>query len=153
MKIPFLSKQPKHFFKPEEEDQLIAAIREAEAKSSGEIRVHVEPKFKGEDAFARALVCFKELEMQKTKQQNGVLFYLAYEQHKFAIVADQGINAVVPADFWDEIRDNLHTAFQKKQFLEGLKAAILQTGEQLKAHFPHAGDDDQNELPDEISKA
>ena len=117
----------KDFFSREEIDEIKAAIAAAENHSSGEIRLHLENHCK-EDLMDRAAYIFEQLEMHKTKLRNGVLFYLAIEDHQFAILGDVGINQKVPEGFWDEVRDLM----------------------QLKEFFPLA-DDDKNELSDEIS--
>jgi uncharacterized membrane protein len=88
--------------------------------------------------------------MHKTVERNGVLFYLAIRNRKFAIIGDAGINAKVPAGFWDGAKELLEKNFKEKKFAEGLAKGILLTGLQLKEHFPHLKDD-VNELPDEIS--
>jgi len=90
------------------------------------------------------------LKMQKTKLRNGVLFYLAIHDHKFAILGDAGINAKVADTFWDEIKSGLLARFKKEEFAEGIAEGILKAGEQLKEHFQYM-DDDINELPDDIS--
>ncbi len=88
--------------------------------------------------------------MDKTEARNGVLLFIAPEQKTFAILGDQGINAVVPPDFWKEERDLIQTHFRQGAFCEGICLAIAQVGEKLKIHFP-VKSDDINELPDEIS--
>lgn len=80
----------------------------------------------------------------------GVLFYLAVSDRKFAIIGDGGINAKVPAGFWDEISLHLQKNFKENRFTEGLSEGIIMAGLQLKKHFPYQADD-VNELPDEIS--
>ena len=141
----------KFIFSNEEEAEIVKAIDSAEDQTSGEIRVHVEAVCKG-DCYERAKVLFKELGMHRTEQHNGVLFYIAYESHKFAIHADKGINAVVPENFWEAMKDLLTNHFKKSEFLIGLKEAIRLSGEQLKLYFPHSGEDDRNELSNELSK-
>ena len=81
---------------------------------------------------------------------NGVLFYLAFDDHKFAILGDAGINAVTPGDFWDNIKEKMLEEFQENRFCGGLETGIRMAGEQLKEHFPYQ-EDDVNELPDDIS--
>ena len=98
----------------------------------------------------RAAWWFGKLEMQKTEQRNGVLFYLAVKDRKFAILGDAGINAVTPDDFWDHIKEKMLASFEKGEFAAGLKEGIFMAGEQLKKHFPYQ-DDDVNELSDDIS--
>ena len=139
------------FFSKSEEEQIVAAIKAAEKNTSGEIRVHIEASSKGKDPLERAVQVFQELEMHQTEARNGVLFYLAYEDHAFSIFGDQGINQKVPVGFWDSTRNQMQTAFKKLAFTEGLIAGITEAGEVLKAYFPYQSDD-QNELDDSISK-
>ena len=94
------------FFTKEEGDRVIAAIRIAETNTSGEIRVHIEAKCKG-DILKQAQKTFKKLGMQKTAARNGVLFFIAPERRGFAIVGDEGIDAVVPENFWDDVKNIL----------------------------------------------
>ena len=147
-----MEKRAEGFFNKAEEFQVLDAIRQAESNCSGEVRVHVENHCKG-DVLDRASVVFDLLKMQKTKLRNGVLFYLAVKDHKFAILGDAGINAKVSEDFWDEIKDFMLTYFKRNEFSFALSSGIIKAGEQLKIHFPHQGEDDINELPDDISYA
>ena len=82
--------------------------------------------------------------------RNGVLFYLAVDDHKFAILGDAGINSLTPEDFWDQIRDKVLEEFREGRFVSGLETGIRMAGEKLKAYFPYQ-EGDINELPDEIS--
>ena len=138
------------FLTKEEEQEIIAAIRTAESNTSGEIRVHIEKSAKT-DAFNRALEVFHLLKMDNTKEQNGVLIYVAVEDHKFVIYGDQGINNVVPKDFWNNTKDIMQTHFKAGDFKQGLIDGILNAGKELEAHFPW-NHDDVNELSDDISK-
>ena len=137
------------YFTEENKLQITNAIRVAENNTSGEIRVHIETNCNS-DVLDRAAYIFDKLEMQKTELRNGVLFYLAVEDRKFAILGDAGINQKVPENFWEEIKEEVISHFKEGRFAEGLSSGIIKAGEQLKAHFPHQ-DDDVNELSDEIS--
>lgn len=137
------------FFNKQEKGNITLAIKESELNTSGEIRVHIEGKCR-EEVMDRAVYIFEKLGMHKTELRNGVLFYLAVNDHKFAILGDAGINQVVPDDFWDEIKKSMLDFFSEKQFSEGLSRGIKMAGEQLKNHFPYQKDD-INELSDEIS--
>ena len=88
--------------------------------------------------------------MHKTAERNGVLFYIAVSDRKFAIIGDAGINAKVPPGFWDEISTLLQKNFREEKFTDGLSEGIILAGKQLKTHFPFSKDD-VNELSDEIS--
>jgi uncharacterized membrane protein len=137
------------FFTKEQQEIILESVKVAEKETSGEIRVHIETSCP-EDVLDRAAWVFGKLGMNKTALRNGVLFYLAVADKKFAIIGDAGINTKVPAGFWDEIRELLRNDFREGKFTEGLSSGILMAGEQLKAHFPYSKDD-VNELPDEIS--
>lgn len=138
-----------NFFTKEEKKQITDAIAEAEKNTSGEIRLHAEGYCKI-DVLDRAAYLFEKLDMHKTKERNGVLFYVAVHDHKFAILGDAGINKVVPADFWDQIKETMLGYFKDGKFADGLSTGILMAGEQLKANFQYQKDD-VNELSDEIS--
>jgi uncharacterized membrane protein len=138
-----------NFFSKEEKKQISDAIAEAELNTSGEIRLHMEGRCKI-DVLDRAAYVFGKLEMHKTAQRNGVLFYLAVFDRKFAILGDGGINQLVPDNFWDEIKGIMLGYFKNGKFAEGLSKGILMAGEQLKANFPFQKED-VNELSDEIS--
>lgn len=138
-----------NFFSKEEKDLIKSAIQEAERNTCGEIRVHLEYRCK-EDVLDRAAWWFGKLKMQLTEQRNGVLFYLAVKDRKFAILGDKGINAVTPDDFWDRIREKMLDRFKEGAYAAGLQEGILMAGQALKEHFPYL-DGDVNELSDEIS--
>ena len=139
----------KSFFSQLENDAIVQAIKEAEKNTSGEIRVHIENTCKS-DVLDRAVAVFELLGMHKTEARNGVLFYLAVKDRKFAILGDVGINKVVPADFWDKIKENCIENFKKGEFTKGLTEGIKAAGLQLKGHFPYQSND-VNELSDDIS--
>lgn len=139
----------KDFFSKEQQEQILLALRNAELDTSGEIRVHIEKNCSG-DVLDRAAAVFDKLQMQKTKLRNGVLFYLAVTNRKFAVLGDAGINAVVPENFWDDIKVLMIKHFREGKFTDGLTEAIHQAGLQLKKHFPFT-QNDVNELPDDIS--
>ncbi|GAB3987276.1 TPM domain-containing protein [Spirosoma daeguense] len=137
-------------FTPAEQQRIIESIRQAEKATSGEIRVHVEPHCSSSDPVQRAIDVFAQLGMHQTKDQNGVLFYLAHVDRRFAIVGDKGINTKVPADFWESTKELLRRYFAAGDYAGGLSLGIQRAGEQLKHYFPYASDD-INELPDDIS--
>jgi uncharacterized membrane protein len=137
------------FFTKEQQEKIRDAIKEAEDKTSGEIRIHIETKTTG-NVLDRAAWIFKRLGLHGTAERNGVLFYLAITNRKFAVIGDQGINSKVAEDFWDEIKETVSHHFSTGQFTEGLVRGISMTGSQLKVHFPFRKDD-VNELPDDIS--
>ena len=137
------------FFTKEEQHNIVAAIKEAELNTSGEIRVHIENHCK-EEALERAAELFYDLKMNHTAARNGILFYLAVKDRKFAIIGDEGINKEVEHDFWNDIKAEMISNFKENKFAEGLIVGILKCGDKLKEYFPYQNDD-VNELSDEIS--
>ncbi len=137
------------FFDPETEKAIIKAIRNAELKTSGEIRIHLQKDAVWE-VLREAQMRFYDLNMHKTKDRNGVLIFLVPPLRKFAIVGDEGIDAVVPEHFWEEVRDVLAEYFRRQAFGDGIIKAVEIIGEKLSAYFPYQKDD-ENELSDDIS--
>ena len=133
----------------EEDRRVVEAIKQAERNTSGEIKVHIENRCKG-DVEERSLVVFNKLKLNETKLRNGVLIYLAVRDHKFAILGDEGINNVVGQGFWNDVKDLMLSHFKENRFAEGLEQGIQRCGEKLKTYFPYQSDD-VNEIPDEIS--
>jgi uncharacterized membrane protein len=137
------------FFSPDDEQKIIAAIQDAERRTSGEIRVHLEQNPR-QSTLEEAKRVFRRLGMHRTQARNGVLILIAPERRELAILGDEGIDAVVPPDFWEAEKDLMLSYFARGEYAAGLVAAIQQVGEKLKAHFPYQTDD-ENELPDDIS--
>ena len=137
------------FLSHQEQADVLAAISDAESQTSGEIRLHLESRCKG-DVLDRAAMIFETLAMHKTALRNGVLFYLATEDRKFAILGDGGINAVVPEGFWNEVKDTVIAGLAAGNPAEGLASGIRLAGHQLSNHFP-VKENDTNELSNDIS--
>jgi len=135
----------------EQEQALVNAISQAELNTSGEIRIHLEKSTGNSSAEQRAKQWFGKLEMHKTAEKNGVLFYLAIQDRQLALWAGEGINEKVPANFWQEIIDLMISEFKVGHFSEGLIAGVEKTGKALGEFFPRQ-DDDEDELSNEISK-
>ena len=134
----------------EQQKQVVEAIKAAEKNTSGEVRVHIESNCTNDEVLDRAKEVFVSLGLHRTERRNGVLFYVATEDRKFAVIGDEGIDNVVPEDFWNSTRDVMRTHFRNGVYAEGLCAGITLAGHQLKHFFPYQ-DDDTNDLPDEIS--
>jgi uncharacterized membrane protein len=141
---------PATFLSADEEDALIAAIRAFETKTSGELRIHLENHVEG-DLLAEAKRTFAELGLTATRERNGVLFFIAVHDHRFAVLGDQGIDQKVPQGFWDEVVTTVKGHFAKGRFGEGLVEGVTLAGEALATHFPPRSDD-RNELSDELSR-
>ena len=136
---------------PEQEQRIVAAIEAAELLTSGEVRVHLNDTCKG-DALKDAEKVFKRLRMDQTADRNGILFYIALESHKFAVVGDLGIHAIVGQSFWDGIRDHMVTELKEGRWLEAIELGVAEAGRALAQYFPHQGNRDRNELSNEVSR-
>lgn len=150
----FLAQQhatPALFLTPVEEERVLDAIETFEQRTSGELRVHLEPHLHEKDILEEAKKTFEKLGLTATRERNAVLFFVAVKEHRFAVLGDQGINDKVPAGFWNEVVQHIHDAFAKGQFGDGLVEGIRMAGEKLVEHFPPRADD-KNELPNQISR-
>jgi uncharacterized membrane protein len=140
---------PKVFLGELEDRKVTAAIAAAEQKSSGEIRVYVSAR-EVEDVVSEAQVQFLRLGMERTRERNGVLIFIAPRSRKFAVVGDTAIHEKCGDEFWREVAGAMQAHLREQRYTDGLLAAIDKVGSALAAHFPHRPDD-KNELPDEIA--
>ena len=138
------------YFTQEQQKQIVEAIEAAELNTSGEIRVHIDSVCKENNVLDRAAKMFALLKMHKTALRNGVLIYLSVDDHKFAIIGDSGINAKVPANFWENTKNIMLTNLKEGKIVDALAEGITLAGEQLKLFFPYKLDD-VNELDNSIS--
>jgi uncharacterized membrane protein len=139
----------KDFLAQLDQQKIIAAIATAERQTSGEIRVHIQPKAHG-DIRIVAERTFERLGMTKTALRNGVLLFIACEEQRFTILGDKGINEKAPAGFWDEIAAKLTIRFKAGEFTDGIVEAIHSAGDELRHDFPR-GEGDVDELTNEIN--
>jgi uncharacterized membrane protein len=145
----FPSKAKKEFFTPDQQQRMIAAIQAAEKNTSGEVRLFIESKCEYVDPVDRAKEIFFSLQMEKTKDRNAVLLYLAMDDHQIALFADEGIYQRLGAEYWRKEVKQIISAFTKDDYTGGICAVINDIGEALKEHFPYDSGD-KNELPDDI---
>ncbi|MFK8056999.1 MAG: TPM domain-containing protein [Saprospiraceae bacterium] len=140
---------PERIFTSAQEEEIVAAIRTFERRTSGEMRVHVEHRLR-RPPVDEAIRVFEALRMQQTQARNGVLILLAPEQKSFSVFGDIGINEVTSDTFWEETCTAMQPFFAKGEYVQGLIKGIAIAGEALAEHFPWQ-EGDINELPDEIS--
>jgi uncharacterized membrane protein len=148
LKIPFISK--KEFFSTIEKNEIVAAVKEAEQQTSGEIRVFIESRCRFVDPLDRAAEVFTHLKMEKTIGHNAVLIYVALRDRQLAVYGDQAIHEKVGEQFWREKVEHMLSHFQKDHYAGAIVKIILDIGAALKYHFPYDRQTDINELPDDI---
>ena len=132
-----------------EHARIVSAIREAESKTSGEIRVYIQRGKFETDPVMLAQKKFQRLGMYKTRERNAVLIFVAPRAHKFAVVGDQAIHEKCGEQFWQHVVDGMRVHFQNEKFSHALTEAVNEVGRVLAAHFPRTSAN-ANELPDEI---
>ena len=132
-----------------DQTQVVEAIGQAEAKTSGEIRVFIS-KAKTSDPLKSASVQFKSLGMHQTQLRNGVLIFVAPASRNFALIGDEGIHQKCGANFWTSAAAHMEVHLRAGEVTRALVGAIQEIGTILQQHFPRAHTD-KNELPDALS--
>lgn len=142
--------EKKILFSEEENRLIVKAVRHAEQRTSGEIRVFVENHCSWMDAIDRAAEIFISLQMHKTEQRNAVLVYVALKDHQLAVFGDEGIHQKVGSEYWNKLVAEMLKAFNREDYAKGIAECVIQIGEALTTHFPFDRGTDKNELPDQI---
>jgi len=146
----FFKRKPPQFFTQEENAKIVEAIRMAEKRTSGEVRVFVESKCRFVDPLDRAYELFYGLKMDATDERNAVLVYVAMKHRQLAVFGDEGIHQKVGTEFWKKEVGIMLSHFNKENYTEGLSQVVTEIGDVLQSHFPYETKGDKNELPDEI---
>ena len=141
------------FLSEKDLEDISLTIRDIEKKTSGEIRVCLKRK-RGylEKEFSPREIALKEftgLNMHQTKDRTGVLFFVLFDENKFEIIADEGINSKISEDVWSLISEDIRKHFRDKKYCEGIKKILMKIGEYLISEFP-ANKENINELPDDV---
>jgi uncharacterized membrane protein len=118
------------------EAQVAAAIREAEAKTSGRILL-VLSDHRG-DTLKAAARTFERLRMNEAHHRNNVLFYVAPGRREFAIVGDAGIHEKLGQRFWDDLAAAISERIKSADLTSGIIYGIQHVGRELTNHFPIA---------------
>ena len=142
------STNPKKFLSEAESAKINSAIKDAESKTSGEIKLVMARHCWGKME-AKAAKIFRELGLDKTKEHNCVLILFIVTNREFLIHGDQGIHERVGQEFWDDIRDKMEAAFKQDEFGDGIIRGVCLIGEKLSRYFPYQRDD-IDEISDEI---
>jgi uncharacterized membrane protein len=141
----------RQFLDTESQQRVVNSIKEAEVKTTGEIRVFMEPRCKYMDALDRAKEIFARLKMEQTVERNATIIYIAFADKQFALFGDMAIyEKAGGADFWKKAADILSSKMRNGEYTEGLCNCINELGKALAAHFPPNPTINKNELPDEI---
>lgn len=146
----FFRKPADNFFSLSEKNEILAAVKQAELNTSGEVRVYIEHRCRFVDPIDRAKEIFYSLKMEQTANRNGVLVYVALKDRQLAIFADEGIYQKAGADFWIKEVQQMLGAFDKENYSVGIATTVKQIGEVLSINFPYDATTDKNELPDDI---
>jgi uncharacterized membrane protein len=149
--LPLFSfrKGPVAFFSHADEERIVDAIRHAEKRTSGEIRIFIESRCRFVDAVDRAAEVFFGLKMENTEDRNGVLIYVAMKDHQLAIFGDAGIHREVGSAFWNDEVQKIIREFNAEHYVDGIIQIVKDLGEVLCEKFPYERED-RNELPDNI---
>jgi uncharacterized membrane protein len=116
-------------------DAIVAAIRDAEHKTSGRIGVSISRK-RVVDPVPAAQAEFQRLGMNKSPERNGVLIFVAPRAHKFAVIGDEAVHAKCGAPFWQDLAQAMTGYFRKSEFTAGIIHGVQKAGELLAEHFP-----------------
>ena len=144
----FLSKK-QNWFTPQENEAIVNAIRAAEKRTSGEIRVFIESRCSFVDPVDRAVEVFFGLKMDKTEDRNGVILYIAMKDQQLAVFGDKGIHEKVGTEFWNKEVNKMLSSFSRENYKDGIVQIVTEIGDALVSNFPYENED-RNELPDDI---
>jgi len=99
-----------------------------------------------EEVAEKAALAFLGQELHHTRDETGILIFISLFERRVHVLADRGINDVVPANHWDGIVQTITDGIHRGEPCDALCAAIESCGRILAEKFP-VKDDDTDELP------
>ena len=141
-------KLARQLFSDQDLEEISAAIKHFEGKTSGEIVISFNTSSSNQP-YKTTRKIFEKAGLHKTKERNATLIALFLSEQKFAVYGDQGIHEKVPENFWEETVSEMRTAFSEGRMKEGLLKGIHTLGDNLSQYFPLAADD-EDELSNDL---
>lgn len=132
--------------------QIEQAIRQAESRTSAELRVAVARFYFWGDVHRAARATWRRLRMSATSRRTGVLLFVAPRRRRFVLMGDVAIEAKVPASFWSDIALTITEEIARAQLSAALVRGIEAIALGLAPLFP-PDRPDRNELPDDVAIA
>jgi uncharacterized membrane protein len=140
----------KSFLSDAENKRIVEALKATEMLTSGEIRIFIESRNPLVSIMDRAMSVFFELQMEKTRERNAVLLYIAVKDKELALFGDEGIHQQVGHEFWNQQVQQMISLFKENSLTDGIVKCLNEVGQVLVEKFPYQDGLDKNELPDEI---
>lgn len=149
--MSFLFWRKKPMLDDDAQHRIVAAIKQAESNTTGELRLYMEHHCSYVEPLDRAKELFEQLGMFKTQGRNAIIVYVALTDRQFAIFGDVEIyHKAGGAQFWEKAAEKLKGHLRKNEITDGLCNCINELGMALSTHFPYDPSIPRNELPDEI---
>lgn len=89
----------------------------------------------------KAVISFLEQGLHHTRDETGILILISLFERRVHVLADRGINAAVPANYWDGIVHTITEGIHRGETCNALCMAIETCGRVLEEHFPVKADD------------
>jgi uncharacterized membrane protein len=128
-----------------------SAIRDAETRTSAEIRFVIETALDIPELWGRlpprerAAQVFAHLRVWDTELRNGVLIYVLVADRVVEIVADRGAAARIDRVDWEAAGRAMEIQFRSGKFADGALAGVAAVAGLLEREFP-VRSGDRNEL-------
>jgi putative membrane protein len=93
---------------------------------------------------------FYDHEVHLTEPRTGILIYVSFFEHQAVVLADLGIDELVPEESWQLIIQKLTQGLKQGRTTESICEAIRACGQLLEDSGVHKPIDDDNNLSDEV---
>jgi uncharacterized membrane protein len=128
-------------------DRVLSAIRAAEARTSGEIRVTI-ARHKVVDPVAAAQAYFNKMGMANSPHRNGILIFVSPRSRKFAVIGDSAVHEKCGDAFWGSLAEAMGGHFRSGDFTAALVHGIERAGKLLAETFPRSRSDPAAKAPE-----
>jgi putative membrane protein len=105
-----------------------------------------------EESQQKALEVFFKQGIHATTDRLGVLIYIAWQEHRIHIIADDGLKAKINKEQWERIIAMFVLELKKGKVEAAMHGLLNSCGDLLAANFPRKSDDN-NQLKDHLHES
>jgi uncharacterized membrane protein len=125
----------KHFLNRLEHERVHRAVQSAEKDTSVRIVVYISHR-RVTDPMKAGHQAFKKLKLETEQEKAGLLFFIAPQSRKFAVLGGTALHEKLGQAWWDRLVQVLSADFRREKFTDGLVSVLDEIAPALKLHFP-----------------
>ena len=103
-----------------------------------------------ERAHKKAQLMFFNLGVFNTRQRIGIMIFISFFEHQVIVIADEGINAVIPQEEWDMVVKTITGELKENHKVKAVLTGISACAKLIEESPIEILDNEENEIADDL---